>query len=39
MKDIEIAKKYLNEENLTIAVVKSKKLIFKSKEKGIKLHL
>ena len=36
MKDIEIAKKYLNEENLTIAVVKSKKLIFKSKEKGIK---
>lgn len=36
MKDIEIAKKYLKEENLAIAVVKDGKLIFKSQEKGIK---
>lgn len=36
MKDIEIAKKYLEEENLAIAVVKDGSLIFKSYEKGIK---
>lgn len=36
MKDIEIAKKYLEEENLTISVVKNGELIYKSKEKGIK---
>ena len=36
MKDIEIAKKYLVEGNLAIAVVKNGKLIFKSQEKGIK---
>lgn len=36
MKNIEIAKKYLEEENLTLAVVKNGELIFKSKDKGIK---
>lgn len=36
MKDIEIAKKYLEEENLAIAVVKDGGLIFKSHDKGIK---
>lgn len=36
MTDIEIAKKYLKEENLTIIAVKNKKIVFKSKEKGIK---
>lgn len=36
MKDIEIAKKYLYEENLTIAVVKDEELLFKSTDKGIK---
>ncbi|CCQ96796.1 conserved hypothetical protein [[Clostridium] ultunense Esp] len=36
MKDIEIAKKYLEEENLAIAVVKDGNLIFKSHDKGIK---
>ena len=36
MKDIEIAKKYLKEEKLTLAVVKNGELIFKSKDKGIK---
>ncbi|NLW40847.1 MAG: DUF1893 domain-containing protein [Tissierellia bacterium] len=36
MTDIELAKKYLNQGNLAIAVVKDKELIFKSKDKGIK---
>ena len=36
MTDIEIAKKYLKEENLTLAVAKNGELIFKSKDKGIK---
>ena len=36
MTDIEIAKKYLKEENLTLVVVKNEELIFKSKDKGIK---
>lgn len=36
MKDIEIAKKYLEEENLAIAVVKDGGLIFKSHDKGIR---
>lgn len=36
MKDIEIAKEYLEKENLCIAVVKDGNLIFKSNEKGIK---
>jgi tyrosine-protein phosphatase YwqE len=36
MNDIEMAKKYLEEENLTIAVVKNGKLIYKGQEKGIK---
>lgn len=36
MKDIEIAKKYLEGENLTIAVVKNGSLIYKSHDKGIK---
>jgi len=36
MKDIDIAKGYLTEENLTIAVVKDKNVVYKSKEKGIK---
>ena len=36
MKDIEIAKEYLEKENLCIAVVKDGNLIFKSSEKGIK---
>lgn len=36
MKDIEIAKKYLEEENLTLSVVKNGELIYKSREKGIK---
>lgn len=36
MKNIEIAKKYLEEENLTLVVVKNKKIVFKSKDKGIK---
>ncbi|NLJ98567.1 MAG: DUF1893 domain-containing protein [Tissierellia bacterium] len=36
MKDIEIAKEYLKEEDVAIAVVKDGKLIFKSNEKGIK---
>ena len=36
MKDIELAKKYLEEDNLSIAVVKNGELIYKSQEKGIK---
>lgn len=36
MRDIEIAKNYLENENLAIAVVKDGKLIFKSKDRGIK---
>lgn len=36
MKDVEIAKKYLEQENLTIAVVKNGVLLFKSQSKGIK---
>ncbi len=36
MKDIEIAKKYLEEESLAIAVVKDGELIFGSHEKGIR---
>lgn len=36
MKDIEIAKRYLEEEDIVIAVVKDGKLIYKSNEKGIK---
>jgi len=36
MKDIDIAKKYLDEENLSLVVIKDGKLIFKSHEKGIK---
>ncbi|MCF6465492.1 DUF1893 domain-containing protein [Clostridium sp. Cult2] len=36
MKDIEIAKKYLEEENLCLAVVKDGRLIYKSYDKGIK---
>lgn len=35
MKDIELAKKYLEEDNLAIAVVKNGELIYRSKEKGI----
>ena len=35
MKDIEIAKKHLKEENLTIILVKDKETIFKSKKRGI----
>jgi hypothetical protein len=36
VKDIEIAKKILLEENLTLVVVKDGKLVFKSRDKGIK---
>ncbi|QQY80016.1 uncharacterized protein DUF1893 [Keratinibaculum paraultunense] len=36
MKDIELAKKYLEEDNLALAVVKNGELIYKSQEKGIK---
>ena len=36
MKDIEIAKEYLEKENLCIAVVRDGKLIFKSSENSIK---
>lgn len=36
MKDIELAKKYLEKDNLSIAVVKNGELIYKSQEKGIK---
>lgn len=36
MKDIEVAKKYLEEESLCLAVVKDGDLIFKSYDKGIK---
>lgn len=34
--DIEIAKKYLIEENLTMAIVKNRRVILKSTERGIK---
>ena len=36
MKDVEIAKKHLEEENIAIVVIKDGKLIFQSNEKGIK---
>ena len=36
IKDIELARKFLEEEELCIAVVKNGKLLYKSKEKGIK---
>lgn len=36
MKDIEIAKELLNTENLNLAIVKDSKIIFKSKDRGIK---
>ena len=36
MKDIEIAKSLLLEENLTLVVVKDEIVVYKSKEKGIK---
>ncbi len=36
MKDIDVAKEYLNKENLSLAVVKNGKVLFKSHEKGIK---
>lgn len=36
MKDIELAKKYLEDENLCLAVVKDGDLIFKSHDRGIK---
>lgn len=36
LKDMEIAKKLLTEENLTMVVVKDGQVIFKSKDKGIK---
>jgi len=36
MEDIELAKKYLEEDNLALAVVKNGELIYKSQEKGIK---
>lgn len=36
MKDIEIAKKLLNDENLNLVIVKDSKVIYKSREKGIK---
>lgn len=36
MRDVDMAKEYLEKENLSLAVVKNGKLIFKSHEKGIK---
>lgn len=36
MEDIELAKKYLEEYNLAIAVVKNGNIIYKSKDRGIK---
>lgn len=36
MKDIDIAKELLNDENLNLAIVKDSKIIFKSKDRGIK---
>lgn len=36
MEDIKIAKKILLEENMTLVIVKNEKVIYKSKEKGIK---
>ncbi|NLA12837.1 MAG: DUF1893 domain-containing protein, partial [Tissierellia bacterium] len=36
MKDIELAKKILNNENKAIAIVKDGKVIFSSEDKGIK---
>lgn len=36
MKDIELAKEYLKKDGIVIAAIKDGKLIFKSKEKGIK---
>jgi L-lactate utilization protein LutC len=36
MKEIDIAKKLLNDENLNLAIVKDSKIIFKSTDRGIK---
>jgi hypothetical protein len=36
MRDVDMAKEYLEKENLSLAVVKNGKLVFKSDEKGIK---
>jgi hypothetical protein len=36
MRDVDMAKEYLEKENLSLAVVKNGNLIFKSHEKGIK---
>lgn len=36
MKDVDLAKKLLNDGNLNLVVVKDSKVIFKSREKGIK---